>query len=457
MPFSSCATINQLTQAMVNAQDSVFVIKKQYDLNGETISFPEEMVLKFAGGKLMNGVIDGNRSKIISNQDTPLFGENITINGSWIVPDIYDTWFEFEQDSCSASNGLISNMLALASDSIDNQINFNRNVTYYIEHPYVGDVQIGDQVSFEYTETGSRKFHYREIFDDDFSYLRIFTIPSNVRICINSHLQLLPTELGAYFIFWGKGKENITIYGNGSIAGDRVKHKYSTTFRKGNKTYYGEWGMILTFLNCYNVVVKDITLCDSFGDCLMFMGDDTKGNKIPRLGQNFIAENVKVISSRRQGFALGGHNIIIKNCHFENCGIYDFNATAIDIEPSSVLMYPDLGCANVLIENCTFKNNLIDLNIYRNAEQDYGEVTVTVKNIIFTSPISMNRSNWVLFDNCEIPSFGNTKDQTPIIFNFCNHILFNNCKIGKINRNSFIKSISKGALYKDCEILEYIK
>ena len=70
------------------------------------------------------------------------------------------------------------------------------------------------------------------------------------------------------------------------------------------------------------------------------------------------------------GLLLGSRNAIIRNCHFEGCGTDEANGTlprsGIDFEPDGVRSYPEIGNQNVLMENCTFKNNCHDISSARN-------------------------------------------------------------------------------------------
>ena len=51
---------NILTQSMINKPNTIYEIRYSFDLNGETITFPKNIILKFNGGCLFNGKIRGN-------------------------------------------------------------------------------------------------------------------------------------------------------------------------------------------------------------------------------------------------------------------------------------------------------------------------------------------------------------------------------------------------------------
>ena len=71
--------INKLTQADFDSENTIYVIRYDYDLNNQTITIPENCVLEFDGGSFDNGIIvlnNGTEIKAVGK----CFGENITIN-----------------------------------------------------------------------------------------------------------------------------------------------------------------------------------------------------------------------------------------------------------------------------------------------------------------------------------------------------------------------------------------
>lgn len=71
-----------LTQTMMQATNTVYVIQYDYDLNGQTITIPQNCILLFEGGSLSNGDVVGNNTKI-NTEDIKIF-ENIILDGSFI-------------------------------------------------------------------------------------------------------------------------------------------------------------------------------------------------------------------------------------------------------------------------------------------------------------------------------------------------------------------------------------
>ena len=72
---------NILTQDMINKPNTIYEIRYDFDLNGAEITIPKDCVLKFTGGKIINGYLVGQNSKI-SWIGTFIF-DNIYLKGSW--------------------------------------------------------------------------------------------------------------------------------------------------------------------------------------------------------------------------------------------------------------------------------------------------------------------------------------------------------------------------------------
>lgn len=58
---------NILTPAMINLPNTIYEVRYEFDLNGETIEMQEGCTLKFEGGMFKNGTINFNDTKIINN------------------------------------------------------------------------------------------------------------------------------------------------------------------------------------------------------------------------------------------------------------------------------------------------------------------------------------------------------------------------------------------------------
>lgn len=85
---------NVLTQTMMQATNTIYIIQYDYDLQGETITVPENCVLKFDGGSFINGTINGNNTSIDAIP-TKIFD---SVSGSWNIEYSYSEWFGAKAD-----------------------------------------------------------------------------------------------------------------------------------------------------------------------------------------------------------------------------------------------------------------------------------------------------------------------------------------------------------------------
>ena len=443
-----------LTQSMLDKANGTFVIKTDYTAAGAVLHLPDKMELVFDGGKIDHAELVGNHSSLKVNGSGPVLGKDIRIAGIWDVEEAHDGWFEFEEGRDFLSNQLIQNMLAFSNDDTFCHLYFEEDRVYYFELPYKGNIKIGEELSYYYDENGKKKIRYREFYEDNYSFLRIFTISSNTTVTVNCTLQMLPTNQGVYFVFWEYGKENVTIEGTGTIAGDNKEHLYTLPFHAFNgKKYYGEWGFLFRCFKCKNFVFRGITLRDAFGDCLIYQGSFLPKEDGSRYADGLLVENVKIIGARRNGIAVGARNVIIRNCHFEGCGTDEAKGTlprsGIDFEPDGIKSYPEIGNQNVLMEDCTFNNNCHDISSVRNNLKEYGQTATTIRNCVFPDPLRLNGTFWLRFENCYITSFYNKDDDRSVLKN-CKNNIFENCEIGKWDAGIPTKTTKNNNSYINC-------
>lgn len=446
-----------LTQSMIDNSPNRFVVRTDYVLNGENITFPNDYVLKFSGGTIDNGTIIGKNTKIIASKDKIILGIDIKIEGSWNVDVIYDTWFRFNKGRGFVSNTIIKNILSLADDNYKSHIYFSKGRTYYFDLPYKGRADLGEVISYNIVDK-KKKRNYNELYGEKFDDLKVFTIPSNTTITLDAELCLNPTKQGVYFIFWEYGKKNITIEGSGIIRGDSQKHIFAETFNSDSK-YYGELGNIINCFKCSNFIIKGITVADAFGDCIVYQGSNLPEEKGQRWANGLILENVKILNARRNGVTIGARNVSIKNCYFSGCGSDIIRGTpprsAIDFEPDDLDIYPDLYIEGVVMQDCVFENNYIDVNSYKVTKEDLGHPAVTIRNCSFHSPIHINTSSWMRFENCYIERFYTVNNKASV-FVGTNDFSFVNCTFGNLQRNLQTKVYLQGRnKFKNCKVLHY--
>ena len=100
---------NLLTQEMINEANTIYEVRYDFDLSGEEITIPEGCVLKFEGGSLKNGVINGNNTDIKSE---PLYiFKNIVFNGTWNLRYSFCEWFGGKGDGNTDDTNSINNSI----------------------------------------------------------------------------------------------------------------------------------------------------------------------------------------------------------------------------------------------------------------------------------------------------------------------------------------------------------
>ena len=84
---------NILTQDKINRENTVYIIRYDYDLNNTLINIPNNVTLKFEGGSFKNGTIKGYNITIEANY--PVFDHTITIIPNSLKDNILDLqWFK---------------------------------------------------------------------------------------------------------------------------------------------------------------------------------------------------------------------------------------------------------------------------------------------------------------------------------------------------------------------------
>ena len=412
-------------------QFTELIIDVKCELEEKHLILPEGASLNFTNnGYIDNGIITGCNSTLSVDSHSAVIGVGIKLTGKWINNAVYDFWFDFDTSSNFISNQIITNILSLSDDNHLCHIYFQAPRTYLFELPYKGAANIGDMLPFTMVN-GKKKREYENLYEDDYSFLRIFSIPSNTHLTIDNRLKMLPTNQGAYFVFWQYKKNNIVIDGKGSIIGDVFDHIYDSPFIKGSN-YYGEWGFIFCCIACSDFRFNNILIEGAFGDCLMYTSDYFTPNISNRNSTNLIVSDVKIKYARRNGITIAAENVLIQNTLFQGCGIDSIKGTApcagIDFEPDGIRKCPNTGNSNVEMIDCVFVNNRFDVSSTFNNLESFGKIATYIADCNFTAPLRLNTTNWIEFNNCIIP--GITNYQNKIALNCpVKHITFKNCTI----------------------------
>lgn len=73
-------------------ENTIYEIRYDFDLGGETLEVPVGCVLDFKGGSFDNGTISGDLTCIVAEQST-VFKNGISLKGKWNIENVYPEWF----------------------------------------------------------------------------------------------------------------------------------------------------------------------------------------------------------------------------------------------------------------------------------------------------------------------------------------------------------------------------
>lgn len=360
-------TEKPLAEQMVQ-ENTIYEIRYDFDLNGETLEVPVNCVLDFKGGGFSNGTILGSNTTIKAEKPFVIF-DNVNITGTFDVDYIYDKWFSYVEGGDSTA--MFKNIIAMSNPDMRNKIVIDRNTTYYVS-------------AYQNLE-------------------RIISPTNNTDLVINSNIQLMTNNFTHYGIIGLIGTENISISGSGHIIGDVETHTGTT----------GQWGFGIEIRGAKNINISGITLEKCWGDGI----STDEGSGIP---ENIIIDNIVCDNNRRQGISIVlGRNIVVKNSILQNTGQIKYTAPGcgIDVEPTK--LDGTNPAESILIENCRFYNNKggsLTLTRYLQSTDNvivsncYGNGNLIISGVYNTSII-----------NCTFPNYSAMGDNYNLNHINCNY------------------------------------
>lgn len=166
---------NVLTQEMLSSKNTKYVIKYVYELLGDTLTMPQNVILEFDGGSIKNGTLVGNDTLMLNTNETESILDNVTLDGTW-KESSYDLVEEVVADK-APGDGM--GRIILRKDKTFAEQLTQENTIYVIRYDFdlTKDVTIpancvlqfeGGSLSGEHTITGSNtgiKAELNKIFD----------------------------------------------------------------------------------------------------------------------------------------------------------------------------------------------------------------------------------------------------------------------------------------------------
>lgn len=385
---------NVLTQEMINEANTVYEIRYDFDLNGQTINIPEDSTLKFEGGSLSNGnLYIINISNIINEMnDLILYNITYTANSNARIKTMLKTcWIYYDDKAELIRNMGIFDGLILTNDYI---IEYDASdYVRYIEHDFYIE---GRGHTLEFKQTQEASSGIANIFIRN--TVQNFSMKNITIINESEHVNYSIISCGANKIYI----DNVTM-----ISSNTNRRLITCSKREDNSIYIRN----STFL-CDSFIIegfpKDIQIINCYLDSKTFRG---WGGDLLSSGLNGTMENkcrINIESSTFIGGIEGDHT---DYCTFNNCilSMPSYGRRGIDNVDKQ------LTTDNCIYNNCVFigyRNNLPHSNpMYRGISE--------VRNVEF---------NGCIF-NMDLTSINDDANNfnTSIAFAYVNDVTFNSC------------------------------
>lgn len=111
--FRTATDGTTLPQNSFETTNTIYIIKYDFDLDGEELTIGANSIIIFDGGTLSNGTLIGDDTTIRAGI-TKIFGNNITLEGTWNVKEGYPQWFGcFPNDDTIDTTPAIQKLVAV--------------------------------------------------------------------------------------------------------------------------------------------------------------------------------------------------------------------------------------------------------------------------------------------------------------------------------------------------------
>lgn len=262
---------NILNSNMINEPNTIYEIRYDFDLNDGEITIPENCVLKFNGGSLSNGTINGNYTKVetetldnilinIKYTSPVNFNRNLTY---YIIPEVWgiiegyiekgeDGHYTEEQYDIMYNNGVgFTKAIEYASNNGFNKVIFPKGK--YCFTPF--------DSAIKYRLSNSIWIHDLYNFDIDLNSSELYFLIDSTQ-----KSKYVTFNYGSIYDIRGNligitTCENLNIH-NGVITGDRLIRTYTN---KGERSVEQTYGIVLTGINI-NIKINDIDVSNFMGD-----------------------------------------------------------------------------------------------------------------------------------------------------------------------------------------------
>lgn len=353
---------NVLTQDMINEENTIYVIRYDFDLNGKEITIPEGCILQFEGGSLSNGVLNCINTRF-NNEDDCVF-INIIFKGVCLNTYANSKWFNLIGDDISVDIPLVNEHKTL--ELISSFINICINLNFEFEQRTYG-FGFGDFIPQKDT-LKLLWYGYFPIIITNTSQLKSITINGNNSKFINLfkyYVGCWKLEDGVMIPNYNNPDENYSYYTNsgGFIYSNKLDLNISilnlNVDMRREIFNYGGIQKITQSLHVIqletkngNVYINNVNVSNALIDGLFIYCHNTI-----EISNSTMNGNIRAGAS-----ILSGKDIKIKNCNFINNGQYE-NIPNYNFEKPNcglnieVAHFVEDKVENVNIENTLFKNS----------------------------------------------------------------------------------------------------
>ena len=297
---------NLLLQEDFDDDNTVYVVRYDFTLNGQEITIPENCVLKFEGGQLKNGTINFNNTKLEGNIKI-----NTSISGKINNDKILINWFNVDNTGSKDTTLVINNILKYTENK---------------EIIFDGIYKVNPEASSSKEYDGG----IRPISNQTLKFI------NNSKLIIDAQDTTYYSILSIYKV------ENVKVIG-AILEGDINTHLTDT----------GEFGFGVTISSSKNIELYNCKSNYNWGDGYIFLSTGSEETN------NFDCAlyNCEAHYNRRQGLSITAlYGGLINNFKATNTGILKYTAPAagIDIEPDAIRYDERI---KVIINNYISENN----------------------------------------------------------------------------------------------------
>ncbi|MCT4586491.1 MAG: right-handed parallel beta-helix repeat-containing protein [Carboxylicivirga sp.] len=277
-------------------------IECSHNLNGQTIMLPENVVINYKGGEIINGELNFKESGII---DGRLLNHKFDVSGK---VQLSTSSFDFEKNKWAITEGEVSDNIALENrNMLQKAIDITKKLgakTFNV-----------DKIDAYFLITPERHG-----LDMNVSSIKM---PSdfNFSMSENTHLRVQGNNHYQYIFFNVRESNNVKIMG-GHLYGDRDYHDYTPVNINGRSYPTHEWGLLIDIASSENVTIQNVNLSHASGDGVNIHSTRHTFDPLYVPSSNININNCYFDSNRRNNISItDGNNIIVENNIITNAGI----------------------------------------------------------------------------------------------------------------------------------------